>query len=429
MASEAYRIHADGWQERLALVVETMREVSRQTDPQEMVRVYGRHARRLLPRDDMLALSRRGLERPRYRITRSSTWKENINPWKEKDRLPLLKGGLLAELIYSDEPRIIDDLTIPIDEPAAQYLRGHRSLLAIPLFEQGTARNMVIMLRKEPAAFEREQVPDTVLMSSLFGLATNGAVLAQRLKEAYEALDQEFQAVGNIQRSLLPAELPRVPTLDLAAFYHPSERAGGDYYDFFPLPDGKWGIWIADVSGHGTPAAVLMAVTHTIAHTHPGPPTPPGLLLAYVNKHLTCRYTADGSFVTAFYGIYDPVTRELTYSCAGHNPPRLKRCQDGTLAVLDRAGGPPLGIFEEEVYPEAVQQLQRGDQIIFYTDGITEAHAPSGAMFGTRRLDEVLENCSLQATALLDSVLQAVEAFTAGHPAEDDRTVIVARVV
>jgi sigma-B regulation protein RsbU (phosphoserine phosphatase) len=406
-----------------------MREVSRQTDPQEMVRTYGQRARRLLPRDQMLALSRRGLERPYYRITRSSMWKESVNPWKEKDRLPLLEGGLLAELIYGDEPRIIDDLTFAAGEPAAEYLQGHRSLLAIPLFDQGMARNMVVMLRKEPAAFDREQVPDTVLMSNLFGLATNGLVLAQQVKEAYETLDQEFKAVGNIQRSLLPAELPRVPTLDLAAYYHPSQRAGGDYYDFFPLPGGQWGVWIADVSGHGTPAAVLMAVTHTIAHTHPGPPTPPGRLLAYVNKHLTCRYTADGSFVTAFYGMYDPARRTLTYACAGHNPPRLKRCQDGTLAVLDHATGPPLGIFEDQVYPEAVQQLQRGDQIVFYTDGITEAHNPVGAMFGTHRLDEELENCSLQATALLDSVLQAVETFTAGHPAEDDRTVIVARVV
>ena len=134
-------------------------------------------------------------------------------------------------------------------------------------------------------------------ISSSFRLPAG--VLAQRLKEAYQTLDGEFAAVGNIQRSLLPAELPRVPTLDLAAFYQPSRRAGGDYYDFFPLPDGKWGVWIADVSGHGTPAAVLMAVTHTIAHTHPGPPTPPGRLLAYVNNHLTRRYTSDGSFVTA----------------------------------------------------------------------------------------------------------------------------------
>src|SRR5205807_7076210 len=131
-------------------------------------------------------------------------------------------------------------------------------------------------------------------------------------------LDRELKVVGDIQRSLLPAELPRVATLDLAAHYQPAQRAGGDYYDFFPLPDGQWGVFIADVSGHGTPAAVLMAVTHCIAHTHPGPPLPPARVLEYLNHHLSTRYTnLNGDFVTAFYGIYDSSSRGLTYASAG----------------------------------------------------------------------------------------------------------------
>jgi sigma-B regulation protein RsbU (phosphoserine phosphatase) len=223
--------------------------------------------------------------------------------------------------------------------------------------------------------------------------------------------------------------LPTIPTLDLATHYQSSQRAGGDYYDFFPLPTGKWGIFIADVSGHGIPAAVLMAVTHCIAHTHPGPPQPPGKVLDYLNHHLASKYTHQNeNFITAFYGVYDPADRTLTYACAGHNPPRLKRCQDGTLLALDRAGGYPLGITSEGAYDECVQQLQPGDQIIFYTDGITEASNPEGKLFGTDRLDQVLENCSLQASALLDSVLRSVEEFANGHQADDDRTLIVARV-
>jgi sigma-B regulation protein RsbU (phosphoserine phosphatase) len=132
--------------------------------------------------------------------------------------------------------------------------------------------------------------------------------------------------------------------------------------------------------------------------------------------------------VTAFYGVYDPARMELTYACAGHNPPRLKRCQDGTLAVLDGTNGLPLGILPEQKYHECVQQLQSGDQIVFYTDGITEAHNRAGEMFGTARLDQVLELCTLEASALLDTVLEAVEQFADGHPADDDRTVIIARV-
>jgi sigma-B regulation protein RsbU (phosphoserine phosphatase) len=418
------------WQKRLAQIVELMQDMSRQTDPQEMVRSYGQRVRLLLPSDRRISLSRRGLTAPKYRITRSTTWSENINPWKEKDRLPLLEGGLIAKLIYSDEPKIIDNLEVSENDPAAEYLAGHHSLMAIPMFDQGVALNMVILLRKEPAAFPKEELPQLVWMSNLFGRATSNLVLSDELQRAYQALDRELKAVGEIQRSLLPTRLPTIPTLDLATHYQPSQRAGGDYYDFFPLPTGKWGIFIADVSGHGTPAAVLMAVTHCIAHTHPGPPQPPAQVLAYLNRHLASLYTSQNeNFVTAFYGVYDPADRTLTYACAGHNPPRLKRCQDGTLLALDGAGGFPLGITSEGAYEECVQQFQPGDQIIFYTDGITEASNPEGKQFGTDGLNHALEDCSLQASALLDSVLRSVEEFANGHPADDDRTLIVARVL
>jgi sigma-B regulation protein RsbU (phosphoserine phosphatase) len=417
------------WRQRLATVVEMMRGMSRETDPQAVVRRYGEKVRQIQPSDRRLSLSRRGLSAPLYRITRSTTWDDVVNPWKDKDRLPLLSGGLLAELIYGDEPRLIDDLTVAADDPAVEYLAGHCSLLAVPLYDAGVALNMVVLLRRPPHAFAREQVPEMVWISNLFGRATAGLVLADELKQAYAALDHEFKVIGELQRSLLPARLPNIPTLDLAAHYQPSARAGGDYYDFFPLPGGCWGVLIADVSGHGSPAAVLMAITHAIAHTHPGPPMPPGRLLEYVNDELAGRYTRQNeTFVTAFYGIYDPARKLLTYASAGHNPPRLKRCQDGSLVVLDAVGGLPLGIFPAQAYTNATLQLQPGDQIIFYTDGITEAHSPAGEMFGTRRLDAVLENCALQARALLDEVLRAVETFTEVRPADDDRTVLVARV-
>jgi len=417
------------WQQRLTHIVELMRDMSLQTDPQEMVRSYGEKVRLLLSNDRRLSLSRRGLTAPKYRITRSTTWTEAIDPWKEKDRLPLLEGGLLSKLIYGDEPQIIDNLDVLGDDPAADYLAGHRSLMAIPMFDQGVAINMVIMLRKGAAAFHREELPELVWLSNLFGRATSNLVLSEEVQRVNQALDREMKAVGEIQRSLLPARVPKIPTLDLATYYQPSQRAGGDYYDFFSLPNGKWGIFIADVSGHGTPAAVLMAVTHCIAHTNPGQAQPPAQVLEYLNHHLASLYTSmNENFITAFYGVYDPGDRTLTYGSAGHNPPRLKRCQDGNLLGLDGASGFPLGIMSKGAYDECVQQLQPGDQIVFYTDGITEASNLQGKLFGIDRLDHVLENCSVQASALLASVLSSVEEFSNGHPADDDRTLIVARV-
>lgn len=417
------------WEDRLKHIVETMRELSRQSDPQALVRTYSERIRRLMPVDGSVSLSRRDLPAPKYRITRSTLWKESVNPWKHPDRLPVLEGGLLGELLYSDQPRIVDDLHVSPDDPAYRYFEGHHSLMALPLYDRGVALNMVVMFRRRPHGFDRNQYPEYVWMSNLFGRATHTLVLSEQLQAAYHAVDEELRIVENMQRSLLPATLPKIPTLDLAVHYQTSRRAGGDYYDFFQLPEGKWGILIADVSGHGTPAAVVMAITHAIAHTLPGLPTPPARLLTHLNHHLARQYTSEsGAFVTAFYGVYDPAGRSLTYARAGHCPPRVKRCRDGTLSILDGVGSLPLGIVPEAAYEEVTQQFVPGDQIIFYTDGITEAFNPEGRMFGVERLDEVLELCHLDANGLIQTVISAVDQFSGGQPASDDQTILVAKV-
>lgn len=417
------------WRKRLDVIVETMREMSLQTDPQAMVRAYGKRIRQLMPADRHVALSRRGLETPQYRITRASQWTEEINPWKEKHRLPLLEGGLLGELLYSDKPQIIDDLQFAPDDPAASYLVGQRSLMAIPHYDGGVALNMTVLMRSIPHAFDRDDFPEQVWMSNLFGRATQNLVLAEELRQAYDVVDRELKLVADIQRSLLPKTIPRIPGLDMAASYQTSQWAGGDYYDFFPLSENRWGILIADVSGHGTPAAVMMAITHSIAHAVPNFPDPPATMLNHVNQQLATLYTANNeAFVTAFYGIYDPVKRTLTYASAGHNPPRLKRCEDGSIIALDGVGNLPLGVMADVVYDQYTQVLRPGDQIVFYTDGITEATNPAGKMFDTERLDEAVANCHLDANGLIEAVLDAVERFTAGEPAADDRTLLVAKV-
>jgi phosphoserine phosphatase RsbU/P len=420
---------ATGWRERLNVIVAMMREMSVQTDPQEMRKAYARRMRQLRKIDRSVSLSRRELEAPRFRVTRSTTWTEDINPWKEKDRLPLLEGGLFAEWIYGDEPQLLDDLHVPAGDPAAEYLEGMRSVVAIPMYDRGVSLNMVLLMRQEPFAFSREDLPELVWVSNLFGRATHNLVLSDQLKTAYDEVDYELKVVADIQRSLLPSTMPTIPTMGVAAHYQTSRRAGGDYYDFFQLPEGKWGMLIADVSGHGTPAAVIMAVTHSLAHTFAGPSHLPDEVLTHLNRHLTALYTSySDDFVTAFYGVYDPAHRSLTYSSAGHNPPRLKRCADGSLALLDGGRGLPLGISPTERYRTETFQLVPGDELVLYTDGVTEATNGHGEMFGLERLDAVLENCALGASALLKAVMAAVEEFTGGRPPADDRTVLVAKI-
>ncbi len=430
-ASGGFGLLRGDWQERLAFIVEAMRDMSEHSEPQEMVRSYGLRVRQLMPAARWLSLSRRGLESPRYRITRSSTWPEVIDPWKDKHKLPLLEGGLLGDLIYGDEPRLIDDITplLAADDPAIEYLGGFRSLMAVPHYDQGRSINMVILLEREAAAFDPELFPEWVWVSSLFGRATHNLVLSGELKHAYEIVEHELKVVADIQRSLLPQVLPKIPNVELAAYYRTSRWAGGDYYDFFPLPDGRWGILVADVSGHGTPAAVVMAITHSLAHSLPGPADPPAALLGHVNRLLSQHYTASNEvFVTAFYGVLDPSARTLTYSSAGHNPPRIKSCRGGSVHSLEEVGGPPLGLFEELDYEQATLALQPGDILAFYTDGIIEAMDPNSAQFGVDRLDEILRRCGLDAREIITAVVDAVDQFTGGNPPEDDRTLLVAKI-
>lgn len=420
------------WRRRLALVTEMMREMSLQDDPQSMIQAYGARMRTIMPSDRWLSLSRRGLEAPRFRITRSSTWTETVNPWKERDRLPLLEGGLLSELLYGDEPRIFDDIEplVKPDDPAFEYLAGQRSLMAMPHYDAGVGLNMVVNLRAQPGAFDPEHFPERFWINSLFGRAMHNLVLREELKEAYAVVERELKVVADIQHSLLPRKLPEIPGLELAAYYQTSQWAGGDYYDFFELPDGRWGVLIADVSGHGAPAAVMMAILHSLAHGHPGHPEPPSALLEHVNRRLFARYTADNEvFVTAFYGIYHPEAREFSYSCAGHNPPQLRRCSQGRVDTLEDAGGPPLGLFEEVGYDQTTLTLQPGDALVLYTDGVTEAMNARSKQFGVDELNKVLAHCDLSASELRDAILGAVERFTAGVPAHDDRTLLIAKVL
>ena len=165
----------------------------------------------MMPSDRWISLSRRGLEPPRYRITRSSTWSEPVNPWKEKDKLPLLEGGLLGELIYGDEPRIIDDIAplLTPDDPARIPGRPALADGHPPLRPRGRAQHGRHDAARSPGPSIREQFPERFWISSLFGRATQTLVLSDELKRAYEIVERELKVVADIQRSLLPREAAR----------------------------------------------------------------------------------------------------------------------------------------------------------------------------------------------------------------------------
>jgi phosphoserine phosphatase RsbU/P len=416
------------WQARLAHVEETMREISKYTDPQQMVTAYARRMRGSLAPGHTLAISRRELAKPLVRLTRTTLWSHQPDPWKERDRLPVYERGILSELIHGDKPVVMPRFRVDPDDPAYEYLKHAKSLVAVPHFEDGQSLNMVVHTSFEEDGFNVEKFPEFVQMSMLFGRSTKNLVLSRDLREANERMDAELKTVQNIQLSLLPSETPAIATLDVATHYQTSTRAGGDYYDFFKLPDDRWGILVADVSGHGTPAAVLMAVVHAIAHLMPGEPMPPDRAMEFVNKALTSRYTrGGGDFVTMIYGVYDDKTRTLRFANAGHPSPLLRE-GDGTIRAIEHPdAGFPLGIVEDATYSTHTVQLTRGQTLAIYTDGITEAFNAKQEMFGESRLRDAMKQGS-SAGDVLASIVESVGAFAGLAARSDDRTLVVAGV-
>lgn len=416
------------WQTELALVDKLMRAVSLQTDPQELVATYAAGVRELAYMDQLVATSRRGLQPPWYRITRSRRWKEQVNPWEQRDQLPLLSGGILGDWVYADKPMFIEHFEVDESDPAYFHLEGLSAAFVMPQYDGGVALNVAILLWTDASKVDVTRLPNTHWQGNLFGRTTANLVLRKELARAYDELDRELQVVGAMQRSLLPQELPQIAGLSLAADYRTSQRAGGDLYDLFPLPDGQWGLLIADVSGHGTPAAVVMAITHALAHAFPGPAMPPSILLGYLNSKLAMDYTSrTPAFVTAFYGVFDPKTRELRYASAGHPPPRLLRGE--RVMPLDQARGLPLGIDPTEHYTEFGMNLDSGDLVLLFTDGISEAFDPSNRLFGFNRLDAaLLREPQPTPQRAIDNVNAAVDAWAAGRPAADDQTMLAFRV-
>ena len=415
---------------RLELTVDVMRDLSRATDAQGLYRVYARRMTEIFPTARQISLSRRGLNSPQVRVTRYNLWAEDINPWTEAHKLPVMAGGLFAELVYGGQPRIIDDLAVPANDPAAFFLDGQKSLMSIPLFEGGEAVNTVVVTRETPAAFPPERFPELVWMTNLFGRATQAALLTQKLQTANEQTQHEMRQIAKIQQALMPKELPKVSTLDLSAYTRSTATAGGDYYDVISLPRGRVGLLLADVCGHGASAAMLVAVIHSLVKTFSGPPFPPGHLLSYVNDHLTRMYTRSfGTFVTAVYAVYDPDRGTLTWSNAGHPPPRLVRGGDGSRHALKGKRCVPLGIVDGTEYPEDEIALKPGDQILLHTDGVTDAKNIADEVFGTDRLDAALQPGPAGARAMIGGVLGALETFTGGVPPSDDYTLIAMKFV
>jgi len=240
-------------------------------------------------------------------------------------------------------------------------------------------------------------------------------------------LEAELELSQVVQRALLPQQLPGIPGLDVAAFSRPSEIIGGDYFDFFRFQDGSHGLAIADVVGHGVSAAMLMSSLQTSLRTLVPGSSKAGEVLERVN-HFYLHNIKMTTFITAFLARFEPATKRLTYSNAGHNPPLHFRAADGSLEWLNPTG-PAIGLVEGYQLEEGEATLAKGDLLVLYTDGVTEAINPSREAFGEARLAALLkENAELSAQGIVAAIRQLIQNFAQGQPITDDTTIVVCKV-
>jgi len=250
---------------------------------------------------------------------------------------------------------------------------------------------------------------------------------AHQLAIARDALDRETRAVGELQRELLPHETPSVPGYSWETAYITSTRAGGDYYDFLPSSDGRIGIVVADASGHGAPAAVLMAMLRVLLHVEPLVSGAPEKLLARVNAQLAGTL-APGRFVTASVAWLEPLSGRIVYSLAGHPPPWIVRGGVHRAERLIANGGPPLGLFGDAHFERGEAVLWPGDTLVFHTDGLTEAMGPTNELYGESRLARSLASADGQDLfSMRTALLASVDRHRAGAALADDLSLLLVR--
>ncbi|MHC4415177.1 MAG: PP2C family protein-serine/threonine phosphatase [Planctomycetota bacterium] len=427
---------------RIPVLMEMVGALSRAVEPQEVLRVFSQRSEELYGPRGYVSISTRGLAPGQYKITRllrldGTDELATADPWLQWNDLAVNTGGFFGEIIKSAYPELIHHLGLRDDPVVGNALAEYGSLMAIPLFDDGEPVNWAVFLRKEPEGFTVEDLEQSILRSNLVGTAVKNALITRELRGAHARIRAEVEHIAAIQRALLPQPIPEIPGLTIAASYETFDQAGGDYYDFRPLryaadgatadPQGPWGMLIGDASGHGPAAAVVMAMLHAILHAYPRQPEGPAEVLEHANQHLAAK-RIENSFVTAFLGVYEPAARRLTYARAGHNPPLLKNPgAGGSVCRLDAVGGVPLGVIDDTRYEETTVELEPGQTLVLYTDGITEARGPDGTMFGMSGVERALTACTGEPACVVESITEPLHRHTGGIRPGDDQTIVAIR--
>lgn len=305
---------------------------------------------------------------------------------------------------------------------------GTASAVATPVLGAGGRRLGVLLVEsRAPEAFDRESRQALRAYAAGAATAIERTLFYEKAVEGHR-LVSELEVAGRVLQGLLPHHLPRLEGLEAAAVYEPCSSVGGDYYDFVPLGEDRWGIAVGDVAGKGIPAALLVAALRASIFSLAHSSLALRAILARTNR-LLYESVGETRYATLFYGVLDVPLRRIVYINAGHPPPILVRA-DGAVEMI-HAGGLPLGLFPSPRYFEQDLQLGAGDLLALYTDGITESADRSGDLFGRERLADLLRrerDRGAPAAEISDLILKTARRFHGGAP-DDDSTAVLLRAL
>jgi sigma-B regulation protein RsbU (phosphoserine phosphatase) len=302
---------------------------------------------------------------------------------------------------------------------------GLRSILCVPIMVKERLIGLVYVDNRLHEGLFNEGHRDLLAaFASQAGIAIDNARLYQVAVEKGR-MEKELQMAKDIQRGMLPKELPIFPGYEIAAEWRSAREVAGDFYDVFRLSDDSLGVVVADVSDKGAPAALFMAVARSLIRSAAISTTTPQATLQQTNRTIL-EDTESGMFVTVYYSILHP-GGEITCVNAGHNLPLLYRTTRQTHEFLPR-GGRPLGWFEDLPVQTVGYTLEPGDVLVFYTDGLTEAENTDRAPYGDERLVEVVKaNATRPASAIMQAIISSMVGFMGEAPPFDDTTLVIVR--
>ncbi|MDD5065875.1 MAG: SpoIIE family protein phosphatase [bacterium] len=370
-----------------------------------------------------------GLYPPTEKVEGYAATKEKFLVEKFKNEKIAIGRTYLGEVAQKGEAILIEDAheNTNILQTAPDLMDIH-SLIVVPLKFKDEVIGVVSFLNKDAGGeFNKYELQLSQTLAEQAAITLNNFRLYNELL-VKQRDEREIEIAGDIQKDLLPKQLPQIPGVDLFAYNKSAKGVGGDYYDLLNFDNKRLSVIISDVAGKGVPASLVMVMLRTTLHNILRPHLPPKDILTYLNKFLSTESTQE-RYATLFYILLDVEKQTITYTNAGQCPLLLYKSQDNTFDLLDTPGL-PLGIMRDQKYEQAERGMQKGDIILLYTDGITEAMNTKREQFSIERVKDIIRTNKEKSAQDIVSIIQSkMDEFCTGAPQHDDQTLILLRLV